>query len=63
MALLRLDVKYHTSINVAQAANAYIPAWADFGGMHDRMFMGLNRYAKVWATERFSQVKSYLDEV
>ena len=32
--------------------------WSDF-----LLPIGLNRYAKVWATERFSQVESYLDEV
>lgn len=57
VGLFRLDVEYTMPINISRG-DAVVPMFsaAEQGRANDRMFYGLHRYAKVWATERFNNL-------
>lgn len=75
VGLFRLDVEYTMPIDIRRG-DAVVPLFSapEEGRANDRMFYGLHRYAKVWATERFNNVgglwkakkgdsEAYLDRV
>ena len=57
LGLFRLDVQYQEPINISHG-DAVVPNFQHFGLVNDRAFYGLRKYAKIWATTRFSQVEA-----
>lgn len=59
VGLFRSDVVYTHPIVISHGA-AVIPNFGQFKGENDRMFYGLYKHAKIWATKRFEYVDEYL---
>ena len=57
VGFFRLDVEYTTPISIRRG-NAVVPLFSapEQTRVNDRMFYGLHRHAKVWATERFNNI-------
>ena len=55
VGLFRLDVLYTEPIDI-QNGDAVIPDFHHWGGINDRAFYGLYKWAKQWATARFKKL-------
>eukprot|EP00941_MAST-03F_sp_MAST-3F-sp1_P002906 g2906.t1 len=55
VGLFRLDVLYLNPIDICDG-NAVIPDFQHWGGLNDRAFYGLYKWAEQWATNRFKKL-------
>ena len=55
IGLFRLDVLYVTPIDISDG-DAVIPDFLHFGGLNDRAFYGLYKWASQWATNRLKKL-------
>ena len=55
VGLFRLDTLYTEPVNI-NSGNAVIPDFHHWGGLNDRAFYGLYKWAKIWATDRLKKL-------
>ena len=55
VGLFRLDVVYTESVDLRNG-EAVIPDFPHWGGLNDRAFYGLYKWAEKWATDRFKKL-------